>query len=364
MSLSINHKDAETKLCEALHLTTRDTFTPVSEFDSQITAIVTGSHLTFRYVLFNGLLAKATDERANPLVLQAGSALPGAFDARSLCHKVLVPFEREYLRGALGASNEPFLNKPARHPDLKSITAVRKGQDRRTLDLMCEILPRIDSSQKAFDGLCSAMWAAMEKQAERDSLVAEIQTQPYEHADEMRFLYDYVQDSMEGETLALAVGTTMRHLSSLWGGAFEVRVHPVNQAGSSSNEFSDVDVYSKNRLVYAIEAKDKLYTSEDVQHAVDKIGVSELKKLMFVYGPHGILSETSYRDEEAKAREKGVLLYFYSFPDFMTQIHMFSDENGSLDLLAFMLDTSKKARLKDRAVDRIMSLAHSHGLIA
>ena len=42
--------------------------------------------------------------------------LTGAYDARSLCHKVVVGFEKS--KGNLfGLSNEPFVNKPARHPE-------------------------------------------------------------------------------------------------------------------------------------------------------------------------------------------------------------------------------------------------------
>src|SRR5205823_14772978 len=49
-------------------------------------------------------------------VLQSGSKLEHSYDARSLCHDVIVTFEKT--KGDLwGLSNEPFLNKPARHPE-------------------------------------------------------------------------------------------------------------------------------------------------------------------------------------------------------------------------------------------------------
>ena len=44
------------------------------------------THLTYKYILVTALTAKATDESVNPLCLQAKSALPGAYDARSICH--------------------------------------------------------------------------------------------------------------------------------------------------------------------------------------------------------------------------------------------------------------------------------------
>lgn len=83
------------------------------------------THLTYKYILVTALTAKATDESVNPLRLQAKSALPGAYDARSICHGVIVPFDTEVLNKALGGSNEPFLNKPARFPELSTSNAVR-----------------------------------------------------------------------------------------------------------------------------------------------------------------------------------------------------------------------------------------------
>ena len=72
-------------------------FKPSSKYAEAIEAIITGSHLTYKYVLTTALLAKATDARINPLALQAGADLDGAYDARSLCHDVIVPNEKELL---------------------------------------------------------------------------------------------------------------------------------------------------------------------------------------------------------------------------------------------------------------------------
>lgn len=75
---------------------------------TKIKQVLEGNHKTYKYILFNGLLAKATNNSINPLALQAGAPIIGAYDARSLCHKVVVPFERNFLQNALGGSNEPF----------------------------------------------------------------------------------------------------------------------------------------------------------------------------------------------------------------------------------------------------------------
>ena len=95
------------------------TISPTTEckYKDFIDYVIDNTHLTYKYVLFTALLFKSTDESINALCLQKQSTLPGAYDARTVCHKVIVPFEMETLKKALGGSNEPFLNKPARFPE-------------------------------------------------------------------------------------------------------------------------------------------------------------------------------------------------------------------------------------------------------
>ena len=112
-----------------------------------IQTVLMGSHKTYRYILVNALLAKATNNEVNALSLQKGDGKKGKYDARSLCHKVLVPFERLRLQGCLGDSNEPFLNKPARFVILSTSNAVRAGRDRETLESVIDILSSITSSE-------------------------------------------------------------------------------------------------------------------------------------------------------------------------------------------------------------------------
>lgn len=145
MTIHIDAEKAEKILLAAFK-------TPCKKADNTlelISSVISGTHKTYKYILVNGLLAKATVSKANPLALQAGAPIKGAFDARSLCHNVLVPFERNFLQNALGGSNEPFLNKPARFTHLSNKNAVRDGNDRETLNALIEIFTSIKTSADA-----------------------------------------------------------------------------------------------------------------------------------------------------------------------------------------------------------------------
>ena len=125
----IDHGAAREKLESAIAAARADGFRPRHAKRDAISDVMLGRHLTYRYVLLTNLLAKATNGRAHGLALQAGADLDGAFDSRSLCHKVVVDFDRDpnQLAGKLGRSNEPYLNKPARYTALTSENAVRRG---------------------------------------------------------------------------------------------------------------------------------------------------------------------------------------------------------------------------------------------
>ena len=79
-----------------------------------IDGVMSASDVTFKYILVTGYVAKVTNRRIHARALQTGSSLRRSYDARSVCHKAVVPFEKG--KGNLfGLSNEPFVNKPARH---------------------------------------------------------------------------------------------------------------------------------------------------------------------------------------------------------------------------------------------------------
>ena len=71
--------------------------------------------ISYHYVLPTQLLAKCVDPTLNAHALQAGYESAGAFDARTVAHDVIVPFDRNNHR-VLGGSPEPYVNNPLRVP--------------------------------------------------------------------------------------------------------------------------------------------------------------------------------------------------------------------------------------------------------
>ena len=256
---------------------------PATQWDIEIKTIIQGIHLTFRYLLVTALLGKATNPSINTLSLQAGADVEGAYDARSLCHGVVVPLERQLLSSALGGSNEPFLNKPARFPMISPSNAVRAGKDRELLICLHKVLSEIETSEQAFNSLCSAMRCAISRQTARTELFTQLSESADSQLKVIEFVDAFVTRSIEGQVAAIVSGTILSAYFDQFEG-FEVTVHPVNQSGASSNEVADVDIKKNGKIFVAVEVKDKRFSEQDVDHAAFKASQYGLNSITFVIG--------------------------------------------------------------------------------
>jgi hypothetical protein len=259
---------------------------PSTKWDAEIRTIIQGKHLTFRYILVTALLGKATNSSINALSLQAGADIEGAYDARSLCHGVVVPLERQLLNSSLGGSNEPFLNKPARFPMVSPSNAVRAGKDRELLLILHKVLSEIETSEQAFNSLCIAIRYAIQRQTVRSGLLPQLPESVGSHLKTIEFIDAFTIRSIEGQTAAIAVGTILSIYFDQFEG-FEVIVHPVNQSGTSSKEVADIDIKKNGKIFVAIEVKDKQFSEQDVDHAAVKASRDGLNSITFVIGVNG-----------------------------------------------------------------------------
>lgn len=306
MAISINHKDAEKVLLAAF----RTRCTKNNDISNRIKKILDGTHKTYKYILVNGLLAKSTNSAANPLALQAGSELKGSFDARSLCHKVLVQFERDFLHNALGGSNEPFLNKPARFTELSTTNAVRRGKDKESLLSLIHIFSTIKSSKDAKAYLACALHYLNDSIQKLQALSEGAVNYNPTLVEIYEFILSFCEQSFEGETLVLIVATLEKIYYSNLKGRYSIIAHKVNQSGASSKEIGDIDIFKDGVFKYAIEVKDKDFTSYDISHAFDKMIANSAEKGQFIFGANANHDWNEIKPRLKKYADKGFFTFF------------------------------------------------------
>ena len=239
--------------------------------------------LTYRYIMFTALLAKAIDPQIDILSLQAGDTSIGAYDARSLASKVVYPFQKNILGNVLdGANSDPLVNKPGRFLRLDKSNAAAGGDPTRALEQLCDNLPKVQDSleaRKCIDYIVSMLLDAKA-----------------------------LLDKGFGGAALVIVTTALYHLQYS-DDEYKISAHPVNQSGSSKRQFSDLDVFRNDLPFIATELKDKPFSSSDVDHAAETAYKAHAKSLMFVAGRQSSFASqppTYFDNARKKYADKGM----------------------------------------------------------
>lgn len=320
----------------------------------KIREILNGGHKTYKYVLVTGLLAKATEKSVDPLSLQAQDSSAGAYDARSIAHQVLVPFEREYVPNSLGNSNEPFLNKPARFPRLSIDNAVRKGNDRILLEETISILSAMNTSTKALKYLKSSLVVMEElsKEFNKKYEIDETGICPQKSVQSiLDFIFQLTDNPCEGEICPIIVAS----LETLYlPKSFMVKAHKVNESGSSSKEIGDIDIFDqRGRVLTSIEVKDKNFSREDVEHAIRKFKEAGLTRTMFIYGKSVSFDKTSVYQLAARYGRADCYCCVISVLDY-AKLRLYNIRRIHLSsFVHLLLQTAKSINAKDSTLDWI-----------
>ncbi len=354
MKTTVNLEKASKILRDQVKLFKEKNWSPSSPHKGLIEDVILGNHLTYRYILFTALLAKTANPSVNPLALQAGSKLGGAYDARSLCHKVVLPLERELLDGRLGRSNEPFLNKPARFKELSIHNAVRRGRDQETLKNLISILNGLRNKSDALKALNDAIYFVFQR---GNYDIDDLLSRPPESAkidDIISFGRKFIATSCEGETCALIAGTALYLIATAYHKDANVLVHPVNQSGASSREVLDIDVYSGENLVWTAEVKDKAFARQDVDHAISKAIKAKVCSLIFITGPHAT-HQMNIPDVEAEWAAKGVSIHFMDIISLLKFATIIKKEASLEDFIKIIFSFSKSARTNDKVFKHLKS---------
>jgi hypothetical protein len=267
--------------------------------------------------------------------------------------------ERKLLNSSLGGSNEPFLNKPARFPTISPSNAVRAGRDRELLLILHKVLSEMETSEQAFNNLCTAVRYAIAKQTARSELLPQLDESEDSHLKIIEFVDAFVTTSIEGQVAAILAGTILSTYFDQFE-RFEVIVHPVNQSGASSNEVADIDIKKNGKIFVAVEVKDKQFSEQDVDHAAFKASQYGLKSITFVIGVSGI-SIGSSLEQIAKTvlLTRSVNVIFVDLVSFVRSIIALCPELSFATFFAKLQYYAISARTRDELFEHIKHVFQS-----
>ena len=300
-----------------------------AELRDDIATVIDSHRKTYRYMLFVGLLASVTDVTLHPRCLQLKASCEGAFDARSLCKAVVVPFEKELLKGRLGGSCDPYVSNPARLPMVEKNNDVKGALDRDHLSRLYDVLEYAKGAELGVrKKLFRYAYARVLLRPALESSVVDYGLSVKPGLSVGPF-FDFLNARTQG---ASAVAILAVFLRRHHGKGAEVIVHPLTESGASSNEVGDIDLQYADGSGCAVEVKAKPYTEVDVNHACEKALRAGVSRVIFAYGPAAEKTRPQDGVLQNLWMEKGLELTFVSIEATLSVCMAISDEKRRVEM--------------------------------
>ncbi len=287
---------------------------------------------TYRYVLPTQLLSKLARPELDCRSVQAGSGLAGAFDARSICHGVIVPFDREN-HNVLGGSAEPYLNNPLRIPAIQP--AARPAQkDKDGFDDLMKVLDYAQAHPQKIVGLVREVLNAV-----KDRLAMVSITYPVPNRASLQQTRATVRDFLNDRTGGLRLQAVAVAIFRVIGIRFhlfnEVRAGNVNAADASTRSAADLEcVDESGAIVMAVEVKDRQLELRHIQDKLPAAREKGIRELLFLV-QGGAADDDAQRVTDAIGREfvTGQNLYVLEWEEFMGSCLVLFGEAGRREFL-------------------------------
>lgn len=340
MAIDIN-KSAATKLLNMSYLICSKNPENTCLIQNTIDFVMSGKNcLTYRYIMFTALLAKAVDPAIDILSLQARDKSEGSYDARTLAKEVVFQFQKSMLGNILDGSNsDPLVNKPARFERLRKENPAAGGDPTKALTMLCDDLPKIQTREAASDcvNYIVSMLLRMKKERDEQKKAFDDIVQNMGIFKVHQFMSNLLDQGFGGSALVLVTAAIYSVLYC--GEEYRIVTHPVNQSGTSKRQFSDLDLFKDGKPYMGTELKDKPFTSSDVDHAAEIAFHAGASSLLFVAGRQSSFASqppTYFMQAREKYASKGMFVGVMSIDallDFAFASHMDINPVHLLDLM-------------------------------
>ncbi len=307
-----------------------------ADLRDSIVCCLTSQTKSYHYVLPTQILAKCVDPTLDCHSLQASYNKPGAFDARTIAHKVIVPFDQQNHK-VLGGSGEPYVNNPLRCPAV--VAKFRKQQKNR--DDWDRLIRVLDAAEEArtkdfvrtiFDQILAEIYR----------LLAHVQVSyPTPNrislAQTVQVIKKFTAVKSGGDRVEAVCTALFRAIASKFGLFNEVCRQKVNVADAVSGMGADIECKLEGKVVLLVEVKDRSLTLTQINAKLDLARAKRISEILFL-AEQGIAPDEQHQVEDRVKNEfaSGQNVYVSNFVDFSSGILVLLGEKGRVQLLALV----------------------------
>lgn len=319
--------------CETISGGSDSASTPLpAEIEAAIVRSINSKSKTYRYVLPTQLLAKLVDVSLDCRALQEGGGLPGSFDARSFCKKVIAPFDAGN-HNVLGGSGDPYVSNPLRHPSLAAAIAERP-KDLEGLEVLNQVAEYAQANPQSVEQLVRAVLAAIRERLAITHIVYPVPNRiSLQQAGEL--LHRFLGPRTGGVRLQVVSLALFRTIGIEFGLFREVIAENINAADSQTGQAADLEcIDEEGHLILAVEVKDRQLALRMVEEKLPRVRERGVRELLFLV-QGGTASDESGQIDELIAREfaTGQNIYVSEFDEFLKSALTLLREAGRRQLL-------------------------------
>lgn len=243
---------------------------------------VNSSTRTYRYVLPTQLLAKVANPSLDCRSLQAGADRPGAFDARTVAHQVIVPFDQANDR-VLGGSPEPYVNNPVRVPEVS--VAFRTAQrNRKDWDHLCNVLEtveRVNDEDFAENVLRQVFTEIYRRLSEVKVVYPAPRRISLSHC--VRLIDEYLAELSGGDRLLALSSALFVVIGRRFQLYSEVQRSTITASDASTGMLADLECVTEDgEIVLVVEVKDRALTVSQMTGKIPNIREKQVSETFFV----------------------------------------------------------------------------------
>jgi hypothetical protein len=294
---------------------------------------LTSAIKTYHYVLPTQLLAKCVLPQLDVHSLQVAYEAPGSFDARTVAHKVVVPFDQANHR-VLGGSPEPYVNNPVRVP---AVTPAYRNQQKakEDWDKLVAVLDAVEEAnsevftEQVFEQVLFEVYKLL-----ADVVVV----YPTPNRISLDRAYDLIKrylatgsggDRMEAICTALfqTIGDRFRIFD-------QVKREKVNAPDTFSGMLADIECWLEDRIVLLVEVKDRALTLVHLDAKLDQARARHIAEILFIAKSGKHTDDAENIDARILSEfSSGQNIYVSNFFDFALGIMILLGEAGRVDFI-------------------------------
>ena len=228
-------------------------------------------------------LGKLTDHRRDVLSIQLGDAgsaeAAGRWDARSFCQTNVVPWVTDAGQ-VLGTSPDPYVNNPLRRNRLDEYPV--SVRNRQLWDRLAALLTQVQEQGDLAYTEAKLRQCLASLAGKYNELAVQFDVpQRISLEDTLTTIATYLAEPSGGERPQVVVAALMRTIGDRFGIFDRVVRQGINEADAAGNRPGDVACYEHDRLIFAVEVKDRTVTLQDLDTAISKARRSEVTEVLF-----------------------------------------------------------------------------------